>query len=99
MQERPDELARDVFEPELEMRVLIHRVVTGVERQRADRVALPVRDLGGPDDARRVAGARRGNRAVERCGRSGSECDDGWRGGEHEQRDYSVLDADLLGLG
>ena len=40
MQERPDELPRDVLEPELEVRVLIDRVMTGVERQRADRVAL-----------------------------------------------------------
>ena len=36
VQERPDELPRDVLETELEVRVLIDGVVTGVERQRAD---------------------------------------------------------------
>ena len=55
MQERPDELPRDVLEAELEVRVLVDRVVAGVERQRADQIALPsvtsVRD-----HARRVAG-------------------------------------------
>ena len=45
MQERPDELPRDVLEAELEVRVLVDRVVAGVEGQRADRVALPVGDL------------------------------------------------------
>ena len=47
VQERPDELPRDVLEPELEVRVLIDRVMTGVERQRADRVALLVGDFRG----------------------------------------------------
>jgi hypothetical protein len=46
VQERPDELARDVLETELEIRVLIDRVMTGIERQRADRVPLLVGDLG-----------------------------------------------------
>ena len=66
MQERPDELPRDVLEPELEVRVLVDRVVPGVEGQRADRVALLVGDLGGADHARRVAGARGRDGAVER---------------------------------
>ena len=39
--------------------------MAGVEGQRADRVALRVGHLADADHARRVAGARRGNRAVE----------------------------------
>ena len=66
MQERPHELPRDVLEAELEVRVLVDRVVAGVEGQRADGVALAVGDLGGADHARRVARARRGDGAVER---------------------------------
>ena len=45
MQERPDELPRDVLEPELEVRVLVDRVVPGLEGQRADRIALRLGDL------------------------------------------------------
>ena len=52
MQEAPDELARDVLQAELEMRVLIDGVVAGVEGQRSDRVALLVGDFLGADDAR-----------------------------------------------
>ena len=45
MKERPDELPGDVLETELEIRVLIDRVVSSVEGQRADRVALFVGDF------------------------------------------------------
>jgi hypothetical protein len=73
VEKRPDELARDVLEAELEMRVLVDGVVPRVEGQRADRVALLFSDLGGADDARRVAGTRCRNRAIEGCRRCGSE--------------------------
>ena len=59
VQERPDELPRDVLETELEVRVLIDRVMAGVEGQRADRVALLVGDLVRADDARRIAACAR----------------------------------------
>ena len=97
MQERPDELPGDVLEPELEVRVLIDRVVTGVKRQRADRVALLVRDFGGADHARRVAGTRRSDRAVEWRRRGGSECDDWRAGGEHWRRIIGIGDFDSIG--
>ena len=77
VQERPDELPRDVLEAELEVRVLIDGVMAGVERQRADRVALRIGHFGRGDDARRITGARRGNRAVERRRRRGAQCDEG----------------------
>ena len=70
MERRPDQLTRDVLEAEFEVRVLIDRVVPGIEGERADRVALAVGDLGGRDDARRVARARRRNGAVERLRRA-----------------------------
>ena len=47
------------------MRVLVDRVMAGFEGQRANRVALPVGDFVDGDDARRIARARGGNRAVE----------------------------------
>jgi hypothetical protein len=52
MQEGPDELSRDVLETELEVRMLINSVVTGVERQPADEIALGLGDLGRCDHAR-----------------------------------------------
>ncbi len=91
VQERPDELPGDVLEPELEIRVLIDRVVTGVKRQRADRVALLVGDFRGSDHARRVARTRRSDRAVERRRRGGSKCDDWRTGGEHWRTNYKAL--------
>ena len=65
MKECPDELPGNVLEAEFEVRVLIDRVMAGVERQRADRVPLLVGDLVGADDTRRIARARRCDRAVE----------------------------------
>jgi hypothetical protein len=47
VQHAPDELARDVLEAELEVRVLEDRVVPALEGERADRVALLVGDLVG----------------------------------------------------
>ena len=78
VEERPHEMARDVLESELEVRVLIDGVVAGVEGERADGVALLLGDLVGADDAGRIAGTRGGNRTVERGGGRGSQCDD-WR--------------------
>ena len=66
VQERPDELAADVFEAELKMRVLVDGVVAGVESRRADGGALLLGDFVGRDQARRVAGARRGDGRVVR---------------------------------
>ena len=52
MQHAPDELSRDVLETELEVRVLVDRVVPGLEGERADGVALPVGDFMCRNDAR-----------------------------------------------
>ena len=41
VQERPDELPRDVLETELEVRVLVDGVVTALVGQPADVLALP----------------------------------------------------------
>ena len=65
VQERPDELAADVFEAKLEVRVLIDGVVAGVERGGADGGALLFGDLLRTDQARSVAGARGGDGRVE----------------------------------
>ena len=60
VQERPDELAADVFEAKLEVRVLIDGVVTGVKRGGADRGALLFGDLlGDRSGAARSRCARR----------------------------------------
>ena len=79
MERRPHQLPRDVLEAELEVRVLIDRVVAGVEGERADRVALAVGDLARRDDPRRIARARRGDGAVERLRRGVAQRDDGRR--------------------
>ena len=47
MQDAPHQLARNILEAELEMRVLKHRVVSAFEGQRPDRVALLVGDFAG----------------------------------------------------
>ena len=79
VEERPDELAADVLERELEVRVLERRVVPGEVHVPGQGVApraaaLPLggvgdrvaRDLlGGDDPLRAVAGARGGDDAVE----------------------------------
>ena len=65
-------MTRDVLEAELEMRVLVDGVMAGVERERADGVALLLGDLRGGDHPRRVTGARGGDRAVKRRRRRGS---------------------------
>ncbi len=64
MEEGPDELPAHVLQPELEVRVLVDRVMPRLEGQRTDGVALAGGDLLGPDHARRVAGPGGGDRAV-----------------------------------
>jgi len=66
VQERPDELAADVFESKLKMRVLINGVMAGEEGGRADGGALFVGDFLGRNQARRKAGARGGDGRVVR---------------------------------
>ena len=61
VQERPDELPADIFEAKFKVRVLVDGVVAAVKRGRADLQALLVGDFFRPDEARRVAGARRGD--------------------------------------
>jgi hypothetical protein len=66
VQKRPDELAADVFEAKLKMRVLINGVMAGEEGGRADGGALLVGDFLGRNQARRIAGARSGDGRVVR---------------------------------
>src|SRR5262249_6063604 len=66
VQKRPDELAADVFQAELEVRVLIDGVMAAVKRGGADVQPLLVGDFLGLDEMRSVAGARRGNRGIKR---------------------------------
>jgi hypothetical protein len=66
VQEGPDELAADVFQPEFEMGVLVNGVVAAVERGGADVQALLVRNFFGADQARCVTRARGGDGGIER---------------------------------
>ena len=95
VEERPDELAADVLEGELEVRVLERRVVTGEVDVLRERVApgaapfllLRVGDGVAPDLLRRddplraVAGPGGGDDAVERA-REGAHEPHAGRGGE-----------------
>ena len=65
VEEGPDELAADVLEAELEMRVLVNGVMAGVEGGGADVEALLVGDFVGADQPGGIAGARRGNGRIE----------------------------------
>src|SRR5579863_2912452 len=65
VEKRPDELAADVFEAELEVRMLIDGVMAAVIGGRTDRHALLVGDLLGTDQARRIASARGRDRGVK----------------------------------
>jgi len=76
----PDKLAADVLEAEFEMRVLVHGMMAAIERSGADVRALLVGDFFGSDEARRVAGARRGDGGIERMRESVAESDAGWGG-------------------
>ena len=65
MQERPDELAADIFEAEFEMRVLIDGVVAAEISGGADGDALLVGDFLRSDQARGVAGSRCSDCGIE----------------------------------
>ena len=66
VQEGPDKLPAHVFEPEFEVRVLVNGMMPAEIRSRADRHALLFGDFLGADQARRIAGARRRDRRIER---------------------------------
>ena len=83
VEERPDELAADVFEAEFEMGVLEDGVMAAVESGGADVEALLVGDFFGADEARGVAGARGGDGRIERV-REGVAEGDARRGGFDE---------------
>src|SRR5882672_10252727 len=68
VEERPDELAGDIFEAEFEMGVLENGVMAAVEGGGADVEALLVGDFFGADKARGVAGAGGGDGGVEGMG-------------------------------
>src|SRR5215469_3103396 len=80
VQERPDELAADVFEAELEMRVLVDRVVPAIKRGGADVEALLIRYFFRRDQARSVAGARGGDGGIKRMREGIPEGDAGGAG-------------------
>ena len=81
--ERPDELAADVFEAEFEMRVVIDGVAAAVESGGADIYALLVGDLFGVDQARRITSAGGGDCGIVRM-REGVAKRDARRGGFHQ---------------
>ena len=83
VEERPDELAADVFEAEFEVGVLIDGVMAAVEGGGADVEALLVGDFFGADEARSIAGAGGGDGGVERMSEGVAESDAG-RGGFDE---------------
>lgn len=83
MEERPDELSRHVLQAEFEVRVLVHRVVPGIEGQCPDRIALTLRDFARVDHPGRVARAGGRNGAIERNRRRITESDPWGRGGQH----------------
>jgi hypothetical protein len=64
MEERPDELAADIFEAEFEMGVLVDGVMAAIEGGSADVEALFIRDFFGNDEARGVAGTGGGDGGV-----------------------------------
>ena len=61
VEKRPDKLAADVFQPKLEVRVLVNRVMPAIESGRADVQPLFVRDLLGLNEPRGITGARGGD--------------------------------------
>jgi hypothetical protein len=66
VEKRPDELPADVLEAEFEVRVLVDGVMPAEVGPRTDHHALLFGDLLGSDEVRRIAGARRGHRRIER---------------------------------
>ena len=68
VQERPYELPADILETELKMGVLKDGVMAAVIRCSANVDALLLGDFFGADYPRGIAGARGGDRGVERMG-------------------------------
>src|SRR5258705_859968 len=68
VEERPKELARDIFEAEFEMGVLENGVMSAVEGGGADIETLLVGDFFGADEARCVTGAGGGDGGIEGMG-------------------------------
>jgi hypothetical protein len=75
VQERPHELAADIFEAKFKVRVLIHGVVAAKICTRSDGHALLVGYLFGLDQSSRIARSRGGNRGVKRMRERVSQCD------------------------
>ena len=73
------------------MRVLIDRVVPGVEGEHANRIALRFGDLIRTDHTRRVTRPGGRNRAVVRGLRRSAEGNDGRTTGKHWKRNYRAL--------
>ena len=74
----PNELAANVLDSKLEMRVLIYGVMPAIESGRANVQALLIRDFVGRNQAGGVASSGGGNRRIERMRKGVSECD-AWR--------------------
>ncbi len=90
VEERPDELAADVFEAKFEMGVLIHGVMAAIESCGADIEALLVGDFLGADEAGRVTGAGGSDGGIERV-REGVAERDARRGGFDEFAGASAI--------
>src|SRR6266567_6863 len=75
VEERPDELAADVFEAEFEIGVLVTGVMAAVKGGGTDVEALLVGDFFGADQAWRVAGASGGDGGIEGMGEVVAEGD------------------------
>jgi hypothetical protein len=65
VQERPDELTADIFEPEFKVRVLIDRVVAAKIRAGSNHDPLLIRNFFGTDQSCRIASSRCGDRRIE----------------------------------
>jgi hypothetical protein len=74
----PNELAANVLDSKLEVRVLIYGVMPAIESGRANVEALLIRDFVGRNQAGGVASSSGGNRRIERMRKGVSECD-AWR--------------------
>src|SRR5258708_38243916 len=97
VQERPKKRRDDVLQAELEMRVLIDGVVPAVERRRADVDPLLFGNFLGPDDTRRIARARRGDRRIIRVRKGVSQRDARRRGFDGAFRSETLRSCGLWG--
>jgi hypothetical protein len=83
VKKRPDKLSADIFQSELEMRVLINGVMAAEKSGCSDVEALLVVDFFGADEAGGVAGAGGGDRGIEGMCEGVAERDE-WRSGLNE---------------